>query len=210
MPRSRQATFLPATPVRKDVRWGRDFERIHYRPGTGKGYPERYNSKRYVGKGWPPLVEIDSNAGRGDCLHGTIKQWETIISEAKAANKVPEELKAARYYYLGHVLNDLEVRENSDEMWVFVEQDEGVRALEEAKASSLPLESYARTHSEKYRERAASWLSQKISSRSQSPHQIPSSNNLPAGHTSAKPDSASSSIHDDSLKVSRQDQGDTI
>lgn len=156
------------------------------------------------------MVEIDSNAGRGDCLHGTIKQWGTIISEAKAANKVPEELKAARYYCLGHVLDDLEVKENSDEVWVFVEEDEGVRALEEAKASSLPLEFYARARREKNRERAASRMQQKISSRSQSPHQMPSVNTLPDVRNCANLDSGNACIHEDSFMVSRQDQRNTI
>lgn len=156
------------------------------------------------------MVEIDSDAGRGDCLDGTIKQWDTIVREAKAANKIPEELKAAHYYYLGYVLDDKEVKENSDEMWVFVEEDEGVRALEETKASSLPLEAYARARREKNRERAASRMPQKISSRSQSPHQIPSVNSLPDGRNLANLDSGNPSIHEDSFMVSRQSQGGIV
>jgi hypothetical protein len=109
----------------------------------------------------PRLLAVDTQAGNDDCKKGTMKQWDTIIKKARAANKVPIELKEAYYYHLGVTTapeNKKPANKKGITPWCFSKVVDEEELDKKMKDSALPLRTYSkfRLQGARARQRAAS------------------------------------------------------
>lgn len=105
-----------------------------------------------IGTAESPLVPISSTAGKGECLAQTAKQWDTIIKQAKADDKVPDDMKAAKFFHFGYVLRDPKPAKPS-EAYVFVRRISASEAKEEIEGLPFPLKAYIADRRQKIRRR---------------------------------------------------------
>jgi hypothetical protein len=99
------------------------------------------------------LIMIDNPVRRVDCQEATTKQWDTIIREAKEANKVSAAAKLAVFYWLGFTIGSpfLKIGTNGRSRMkkkFKIELDENELA-EKLKGLPVPLEDFRRTKSTK-------------------------------------------------------------
>lgn len=92
-------------------RWKPDFKRLKHDPGD---HPDGFIFRSRIQAIDQPLIAIDTISGNNACLAATRKQWDTIIKEAKANDKVPEKLKDAQFHRLGYVDKKTNPKKDSD------------------------------------------------------------------------------------------------
>lgn len=144
----------PLSPFCRKPHWTKQFKLVH-KSQDHTIRPDTFLPRSRVGTAHIPLAAIDSTAGRGDCLAQTAKQWDTIIKQAKADDKVSDVMKAAKFFYFGHVLTDPKPAKPS-ETHVFVRRLSESESKEEMDGLPLPLKAYAANRRQKIRRRPRS------------------------------------------------------
>ena len=150
-PYSHRSLKTPLSPLPGKPRWTKQFKFVKKSIDHSTRL-DTFVTRARAGTAETPLAAIDSTAGKGECLAQTEKQWETIIKQAKADDKVPDDMKAAKFFHFGHVLRDPKPTKPS-EAYVFVRRLSESKAKEEIEGLTLPLEAYVADRQQKIRRR---------------------------------------------------------
>ena len=150
-PYSHSSLKTPLSPLPGKPRWTKQFKFVKKSIDHSTRL-DTFVTRERAGTAETPLAAIDSTAGKGECLAQTEKQWETIIKQAKADDKVPDDMKAAKFFHFGHVLRDPKPTKPS-EAYVFVRRLSESEAKEELEGLTLPLEAYVADRQQKIRRR---------------------------------------------------------
>jgi hypothetical protein len=150
-PYSQHSPKAPLSPLSRKPRWAKQFKLVH-KSQDHTIRPDTFLPRSRVGTAHTNLAAINSTAGKSDCLAQTAKQWDTIIKQSKADDKVSDDMKAAKFLYFGHVLRDPKPAKPS-ETYVFVRRLSESEAKEEVEGLLLPLKTYAADRRRKIRRR---------------------------------------------------------
>lgn len=147
---------LPS-PAPNLPRWAKEFKPIKANPKDKRSRPHGFIARSRASSVSMnlPLTAVDTTAGKGDCLAATRKQWDTIIKQAKADDKVPDDLKAAKFYHFGNVIRDPKP-EKPSRAYTFVRHAWESDTKEQTKGLPLPLKDYAADRRRKMRRRPCS------------------------------------------------------
>jgi hypothetical protein len=150
-PYSQRSLRVPLSPLSSNPRWAKQFKLIKKSIDHGKR-PDTFASRSRAGTAYIPLAVVDTTVGKGECLAQTAKQWDTIVKQAKADDKVSDDMKAAKFFRFGHVLRDPKPAKPS-EAYVFARRLSESEAKEQVDGLPLPLKAYAAERREKIRRR---------------------------------------------------------